>query len=243
MSEEVKPYKLIAEIYSHLMRFISYDEWAEYYYLLTKDYLLPDAGVLELAGGNCKLSSRLKKYYKNVIVSDLSFEMLLQSEEPALQRVCCNMLVLPFKKKFDLIVTAFDSVNYLLTRKSINQLFREVYASLKPGGVFSFDVSLETNSLKNIRYLNRKGTYKGIGYVQKSRYDKDRRIHTNIFDITLANGTVFTEIHKQKIFPLEVYFELLSRNGFLIKECFNAFSFEDADMNAERAQFVVLKVK
>ncbi|MGE5432590.1 MAG: class I SAM-dependent methyltransferase [Syntrophomonadaceae bacterium] len=243
MAEEVKPYKLIAEIYSHLMRFISYDEWAEYYYMLTKDYLPLDAGVLEVAGGNCKLSSRLKQYYEDVIVSDLSFEMLLQSEEPDLKMVCCNMLALPFKKNFDLIVSAFDSVNYLLTRKSINQFFREVNTSLKMGGVFSFDVSLETNSLKNIRYLNRKGTYKGIRYLQKSSYDKDRRIHTNIFDITLANGTVFTEIHKQKIFPLEVYFELLAQNGFLIKECFNAFSFADADMNAERAQFVALKVK
>ncbi|HEX2962832.1 MAG TPA: class I SAM-dependent methyltransferase [Ignavibacteriales bacterium] len=243
MTEEVKPYKLIAEIYSHLMRFISYDEWAEYYYMLTKDYIPPESSVLELAGGNCKLSSRLKKYYQDVIVSDLSHEMLLQSEDAELKKVCCNMMALPFKKKFDLIVSAFDSVNYLLTRKSINQFFSEVYSSLKPGGIFSFDVSLETNSIKNIRYLNRKGAYKGIRYVQKSRYDKERRIHTNIFDIRLANGTVFTEIHKQKIFPLEVYFELLARNRFLIKECFNAFSFEDADMNAERAQFIALKVK
>ena len=243
MPEEIKPYKLIAEIYSHLMRFISYDEWAEYYFSLTKNYMLPDASVLELAGGNCRLSSKLKSYYKDLIVTDLSFEMLEQAEENGLKRVCCNMLSLPFKKKFDLIVSAFDSVNYLLTRKSIIQLFKEVNNSLKPGGVFSFDVSLEANSLKNIRYLNRKGAYKGIRYVQKSNYDKSRRIHTNIFDITLANGTVFTEIHKQKIFPLEVYFELLTNNGFLIKECFNAFSFEDADMNAERAQFVALKIK
>ncbi|MCU7495576.1 MAG: class I SAM-dependent methyltransferase [Ignavibacteria bacterium] len=243
MPEEIKPYRLIAEIYSHLMRFISYEEWAEYYYLLTKDYLTSEASVLELAGGNCRLSLRLKKYYENTITSDLSFEMLKQSEENGLERVCCNMLSLPFKKEFDLIVSAFDSVNYLLTRKSVNQLFREAYQCLRPGGIFSFDVSLERNSIKNIRYLNRKGTYKGIRYIQKSNYDKDRRIHTNIFDITLANGSVFTEIHKQKIFPLEVYFELLSRNGFLIKECFSAFSFEDADMNAERAQFVALKLK
>ncbi|HEX2867613.1 MAG TPA: class I SAM-dependent methyltransferase [Ignavibacteriales bacterium] len=242
MPEEVKPYKIIAEFYTHLMRFISYDEWAEYYYLLTKDYMGPDAAVLELAGGNCKLSSRLKHYYEDIIVSDLSFEMLQQSEDSALRKVCCNMLSLPFKKKFDLVVSAFDSVNYLLTRKSLNQFFREVYSCLKPGGIFSFDASLEANSLKNIRYLNRKGSFKGIKYVQKSRYDQDRRIHTNIFDIKLANGTVFTEIHKQKIFPLEVFFELLTRNGFLVKECFSAFSFDDADMNAERAQFIAVKV-
>lgn len=243
MAEEVKPYQLIAEIYSHLMRFISYDEWAEYYYSLTKDYFRPDAGVLELAGGNGRLSAGLKSYYRNIILTDLSFEMLRQSEDNDLKRVCCNMLALPFKKKFDLIISAFDSVNYLLTKKSVNQLFREVYSALAPGGIFSFDVSLETNSIKNIRFLNRKGTYKGIKYIQKSKYDKDRRIHTNKFDITLANGTVFTEIHKQKIFPLEVYFELLAQNGFVIRECFNAFSFEDADMHAERAQFVALKVK
>lgn len=223
------------------MRFINYADWAEYYYLLGNKYIKRKASVLELAGGNCKLSTYLKTYYSNIIVTDLSVEMLRQAEVRNITRVCCNMEALPFKKKFDFIISAFDSVNYLLTKKSISNLFSEVYNVISPGGIFSFDVSLENNSLKNLKYLNRSGYYKGINYIQKSEYDREKRIHTNKFKIIMEDGDSFVEVHKQKIFPLDVYFELLVENGFIIKECFDAFSFEDCTNKSERVQFLVLK--
>ena len=45
---------------------------------------------------------------------------------------------------FDGAVSTFDSVNHLLTRKDLNAAFERVAAALKPGGLFAFDVLLET---------------------------------------------------------------------------------------------------
>ncbi|MGE5402232.1 MAG: class I SAM-dependent DNA methyltransferase [Ignavibacteriales bacterium] len=239
--ERVKPYQAVAEIYAYLMRFINYDEWAEYYFSLTRNYIPSSASVLELASGNCKLSTALMSYYRNIVASDLSSEMLKKSEAYNIKRVCCNMEMLPFKNKFDLVISAFDSINYLLTKKSINNTFREVHNLLSENGVFSFDVSLENNSLRNLRHLNRKGTYKGILYIQKSDYNRVNKIHTNTFTLEFEDGTTYAETHRQKIFPFEVYFDLLTRNGFVVKECLAAFSFDDADHNSERVQFLAIK--
>lgn len=240
-SLKLKPYTLVADIYGYLMRFINYSEWAEYYYMLSKDTLKRDAHLLELAAGNCRLYSEMRTYFNNIIVSDLSAEMLRQSEVKNVDKVCCNMEILPFKRKFNMIYSAFDSINYLLTKKSLTSVFKEVYDILEKDGIFTFDVSLENNSIKNESHLNRQGSYKGIKYQQKSDYDRDSRIHTNKFIITAPSGTKFTEIHKQKIFPLEVYFELLIDSGFTVKQCYDAFSFNDATKKSERIQFVASK--
>jgi SAM-dependent methyltransferase len=240
---EAKPYRYVAEIYAHLMRFIDYNEWAEYYYLLSKDRISDNSKVLELASGNCKLSNSLNKYYKNIVSTDLSYEMLKMSEMKDLKRVCCNMTELPFNNKFDFIFSAFDSINYLTSKKLLNKLFQQVYLLLSNDGLFSFDVSLEKNSLKNTRFLNRKGNYKGIKYKQKSSYDKEKRIHVNKFEIEFSSGETVKEIHVQRIYPMEYYFELLMKNHFIVKECLDAFSFNDADYESERIQFVVIKDK
>ncbi|MGE5458672.1 MAG: class I SAM-dependent methyltransferase [Methanococcaceae archaeon] len=240
---QTKTYKYVSDIYPYLMRFIDYDSWAMYYHTLTNDYLDNNSTVLELAAGNCKLCCGLKSYFNDVIASDLSIEMLKKSEVNNITRVCCNMEALPFRKTFDLIISAFDSVNYLLTKKSFTNLLNEVRIALKDNGIFSFDVSLEKNSLKNLRYLNRKGTYKGIKYIQRSEYDRDKMLHTNKFKLTLEDGQEFIEIHKQRIFPLETYFDLIVSNGFMVRECFDAFSLNDATEESERVQFIVMKEK
>lgn len=240
---KLDPYHYVADIYSYLMRFINYNDWAEYYFFLSRDYIPSDPAVLELAGGNCRMASLLKEHYKNIIVSDLSLNMLKHCEDESLTRVCCDMEALPFRKNFDLVISAFDSVNYLMTKKSLMNLFRQVHSVLADDGLFSFDISLEKNSLKNLRYMNRSGIYKGIRFVQKSDYDAEKKIHYNNFTFTLPDGTKVVENHKQKIYPLEAVLELLIESGFIVRECFKAFSFDDASNDSERAQFVAFKGK
>lgn len=240
---KTKTYKYVSDIYPYLMRYIDYDSWATYYHTLTNEYVDKNSMVLELAAGNCKLCCCLKSYFKDVIASDLSVEMLKKSEINNIPRVCCDMQALPFRKTFDLIISAFDSINYLLTKKAFVNLLDEVKVALKDDGIFSFDVSLEKNSLKNLRYLNRKGTYKGIKYIQRSEYDKEKMMHINRFKLTLEDGQEFIEVHKQRIFPLETYFDMLTSNGFIVRECFDAFSLDDANDKSERVQFIVVKEK
>lgn len=236
------PYTHIADIYKHLMRYIDYDEWADYYFMLARKYAAPSPKILELASGSCLMSSRLADRLPEITATDISLPMLKASNDSAaLERVCCDMRRLPFKTGFDLVISAFDSLNYILEEEGLSEVFSCANSVLNAGGVFSFDVSLELNSLKNTRFLNRKGKYNGIEYVQTSRYDKKQKIHSNGFTLKYPDGSEYFELHKERIYPFETWIALLIENGFNVRECFDAFTFDDVNAASQRVQFVAIK--
>lgn len=236
-------YESLPAIYDHLMRKIRYDYWADYLFRVTSKYISKDAGVLELAAGNCRLADHFIKKYPKLIVSDISRQMLSGSENKKIKKVCCDMLSIPFKKKFELIYAAFDSVNYLLTKKKISEFLKGIRSLISNEGIFTFDVSLEKNSISHIRQPVRRGKYKGIAYLHKSIYDERARIHKNIFDIELPDGQKFKEIHKQKVLDFNEYFALIEAANFFVAECFEAFTFNDGKPDSKRVQFVLKKYK
>jgi len=128
-----------------------------------------------------------------------------------------------------------------MSKEQLNKLFENIYNSLSDDGIFTFDASLEKNSIKNERRLNRKGKFNKIKYVQKSIYDNSSKIHYNYFEIILDNGEIIREVHKQKIYEFTEYFSVIEKNGLYVKNCYDSFSFDDADENCDRVQFVVKK--
>jgi len=149
------------------------------------------------------------------------------------------MTCLPFNKQFDLIYSTFDSVNYLLSKRKLLNLFYEVKRVLKEDGIFTFDVSLEKNSLEFENSFDREGNYEGYSFYRKSRYSRKSRIHKNIFKITGKNGSIITEVHKQKIFKFDTYFDLIDKAGMYVVECLDTFTFNNGSENSERVQFIV----
>lgn len=235
-----KPYSTLALVYSHLMRNIRYDKWADYIYDLVKKEIKTSADVLELAAGNGSFVEHFKKYYKKIIVTDLSIDFI-KAAKITQPKVCCNMTSLPFKKKFDLIYSNFDSINYLLSDAELKKLFVEVNRNLKNNGIFTFDVSLEKNSYRHEREILTKQRINGIKYNHLSQFNARTRIHTNKFIVKLANGEEFSEIHKQKIFPFHKYFEIIENTGLYVAQCYETFTFNEGTPASERIQFILKK--
>lgn len=237
--KESSAYNKLASVYSHLMRKVRYSDWAEYIYSISERYVDRDASVLELAGGNCNLANYLSAHYPNIIVSDQSKQMLKTDEVKILPKVCCDMTLLPFKTKFDFIYSTFDSVNYLTSKRKLYNLFREVEAVLEDTGIFTFDASLERNSYTHIKQPVRRGVWNNIDYVHRTLYNDKTKIHRNIFEIKFDDGSVFKEIHKQKIYQFEEYFNLIEKAGLFVIECLETFTYRDAKATSERAQFIL----
>jgi len=236
-----KNYQSLTLIYSHLMRNIRYDYWADYIYDISSKYVNRKAKALELGAGNGRLAFFMKKYFKDLVISDLSHFMLADSKNNKLKRVCCDMVSLPFKVNFDLIYSAFDSVNYLLTTKRMTKLFSEIKNYLTNDGIFTFDVSLERNSIHHFNKPLIEGKVKNITYEHESRYTKKNRIHKNSFKINLPDGTILKETHRQKIYHFEDYFKLFEKEGLFVVDCLDAFSFNDGKPTSNRVQFILKK--
>jgi ubiquinone/menaquinone biosynthesis C-methylase UbiE len=238
-----KTYSHLAEVYNHMMRFIDYKMWAKYIIKISKLTKKGKKSVLEIAGGSGTLAKLLAKKFHFYVFSDRSLYMVNNSPNDVKNKISCNFLNLPFKNKFDFVFCTFDSVNYILTKANFVKMLYEVAYALTDNGVFTFDVSLEKNSLKHLKYLNRQGVANKIKYSQRSEYDPKTRIHSNQFEIILANGKKVEEIHKQKIYLFEDYFQMIEKSPFYVHGCYSAFSFNNANARSERAQFILKKKK
>lgn len=223
------------------MKSIDYKKWANYIYDLSIELEKSELTALELAAGTANVSSHLANKFSSLVISDRSIEMLKQVQGTGTSKVCCDMTAIPFKQKFDYVYSTFDSVNYLLTKEKFCLMLGEVFRVLDDGGIFTFDVSLEKNSVRYQKYLNRKGKFKGIKYRQESKFDPKQRVHINYFEITFADGKKVEEVHKQKIYEFEEYFEFVDESGFYVSKCLEAFSWNNANRNSERAQFILKK--
>ena len=235
---QVKPYEKLPLIYDHLMNHVNYDLWTRYINRISRKLVDKNSSVLELAGGNGKFSDKFKKYYPNIVVTDKSFQML-SSRKSNSPKICCEMVSLPFKKKFDLIYSTFDSVNYLINKKYLLKLFVEIKNILTANGIFTFDVSLEKNSKLFIANHEKRGKNNNVVYDHISIYNRYNKIHRNIFEIRMKDGTVYKEIHRQRIYSFPVYFELLDKAGLLVLDCLEAFTFQKANEGSKRVQFLV----
>ncbi|MDY0083422.1 MAG: class I SAM-dependent methyltransferase [Ignavibacteriaceae bacterium] len=235
--KHIDPYEHVSFIYYHLMDFVDYKWWAKYIYSITANQINKSPSVLELGAGNCKMAAHLSKNYKNYIASDISFNMLSGSNVK-IQKVCCDMTALPFNKKFDLIFSAFDSINYLTSKTKLKSLFHEVYTHLSEDGVFTFDAALINNSIKLQKTAESSGNINGIKYYQTSKFYPFSRIHKNTFRIYHPEK-VITETHKQKIYEFETYFELAEKCNLYVADCFKAFTYQKAKPASDRVQFIM----
>ena len=177
------------------------------------------------------------------MASDISFPMLKQGENVKVKKICCDMIALPFNTEYDLIFSSFDSINYLTNERNLLTLFIEVKRILKETGIFTFDVSLEKNSLEFENAYATEGRTENFYFTRKSKYYPATRIHTNKFKITDNFGNIKHEVHKQKIYKFETYFDLIDKAGLYVVECLEAFTFNNGNKNCERVQFVLKKDK
>lgn len=236
--KQVDPYQHVSKIYSQLMAFVDYKWWAKYIYSITKQLLPKNPLVLEMGAGNCSLAKYLSRNYKNYIASDISFQMLNQKSN-SLKKICCDMSSLPFKKKFDLIFSTFDSINYIITNKDLLKHFNEVSSYLNDSGVFTFDAALENNSYKHQKTAIKSGKIKGYSYKRDSTFNIKTKMHKNVFTVIYPNGEIFKETHTQKIFSFNAFFELAEKSGLYVVNCYKAFSYTKGKASSDRVQFIM----
>ncbi|HET6528959.1 MAG TPA: class I SAM-dependent methyltransferase [Balneolaceae bacterium] len=251
---EKTEYSKLAEIYDALMHDVNYELWADFIDALILEHHPDPHSLLEMACGTGTLSLLLDELgYYEVTGGDKSPEMIEKARKKN-EAMHCNVdfqvmdfLDINFTRKFDVVVSVFDSINYLLSPQKVLAFLKQTKKVLKPGSLLIFDFTTPKNSVQAVEYLHNEEGYTGDNhrFFRKSTYNAAEQMHQNEFRIEkLADDqeTVikrFREVHHQKIYTLRQMLDIIDQTTYKVCAKYSGFDFDEADENSLRITMVL----
>ena len=117
------------------------------YEILLFPHLRPGAPILDLCCGTGQLAAALEARGFRITGVDGSATMLDFAREnaPLAEFIQADARALRLPRRYDAAISAFDSLNHLMSLAELTKVFRNVHAALRKGGMFLFDLNLETD--------------------------------------------------------------------------------------------------
>ena len=243
----MEQYEHLAQVYDSFMYDTSYADWADYLAELLGEGV---HSLLEYGCGTGSLTLELLRRGYEVCAVDISEHMLdiaagkLRVEAFAPRLACADMAEFRLQRPVNAAVCACDGVNYLLSGGKLNAFFAGVYANLKQGGMFLFDIS-SAHKLEAV--LGDEFFYDdaddGTLFWQNT-YDAAKRQVTMDISLFVPDGEVYhryEERHVQRAWGVEEIKEALTEAGFRNVRAMCFGTREPAGDTDERIQFTANK--
>jgi SAM-dependent methyltransferase len=248
---EHRPFSQIPPYYDRLMKDVDYEQWTRYIGQLVERAGLPANGdLLDLGCGTGSFSILLAKAGFSVSGIDSSPEMLkIAKDKAARAKVKVkfhegDLRGFTAKKTYAVAAALFDSVNYILTNRELEESFRQVHRALAPGGIFLFDI----NSVYSLsEYWNGRLEVRedgGITSIWKHRYDvgdSQAELQLTLFVPQGRTYRKLMEIHHERAYELVEIETLLAKAGFAKSEMLKHGTLEPPLANTTRIMVVAYK--
>ncbi len=103
------------------------------------------AHILDLCCGTGHLTQALARRGYRVTGVDASQEMLRYAREnvPAAEFIAADARDFSFRLEFDAVISTCESLIHILNLEELVVVFRNIYAALRKGGTFVFDLNME----------------------------------------------------------------------------------------------------
>lgn len=240
-------YNEFASLYDELMTDIDYKEWYMYIENIFHRFGKEPKSILEMACGTGNLSYYLSMKGYDLTCFDLSSEMLSIAYNKLrkfknVKLLNQNMLNFCINKKFDIVLSICDSINYIRYKDDLLLTFKNVREHLNEGGIFIFDI----NSYYKLKHIIGNNTFvedkEDIFYVWQNYFDDINNIAEFYLTFFVSDGenkhTRFDEEHFEKAYHKDEIIELLELASFKQIYCFDGFTFNEPNEKSERINFV-----
>lgn len=247
----MKSYSELAKIYDKLMDHINYSYYTDFYLKAARQHGWKGRKILDLACGTGNISLELLKRGYEVQGLDISEEMLMVADEKIFgagftpRLYCQNMRNFRLTEKVDLVICAFDSLNYLLKEDDLERTFSCVYAALGEHGFFLFDV----HTYYKFNHILGQNTlaYAGeeIFYIWQNNFSAETGICQMNLDIfQKEKGSMyrrFREYHQERYYSEAQLKQLLERNNFSVLGIYSDLEFAAPHPESERSFYITKK--
>jgi SAM-dependent methyltransferase len=183
--------------------------------------------LLDMACGEGSFAVAMSKLGHHVTGIDQSPQMIeLACERARAEKVQVQFLVedmrsIPHSQEFDLVTCFFDSLNYLLTVKDLQEAFQCAYQALHPGGYFIFDMNtiygLAVDWMREETYIQNEGD--DFIEIHRQAFDYENQVATMEITIFKQHKDLWERIdetHRERGYPIADIQFLLLETGFEI---------------------------
>lgn len=241
----------IAFLYDELMNGVPYRNWVDYLTKILKKFDYSPDTILDLCCGTGNVSTVLASAGYSVTGVDISPGMI----DFARQKVRKDGIPIDFhvqdasslnlgRRKFDLVISLFDSLNYILETPDLQQVFYKVGEHLNEGGYFIFDMNTEVALAIGLFNQSNPCSRSPVKYHWRSSYNTAARICRIQMDFLYkkAGEEKRVEImHYQRAYDEEEIIEMLALAGLQAQATFDAYTFKKATKKSDRIFFVAGK--
>ncbi|PLW79744.1 hypothetical protein C0585_06175 [Candidatus Woesearchaeota archaeon] len=235
-------FKKVAHIYDQVIGAMDYEAWSEDIKFLINKYAKKKPNVLDASCGTCSHLTVLEQSF-NCTGSDVSPEMV----EMGKSKVKCDVFVknirkLDFKKKFDVILSLYDSLNNL-KENELKKAFESVYNQLSKEGIFIFDL-LTLKSMKEMNnYQIQAGHVEDYSYIWENLYTTGVWHWTFTTFIPTKKGVYekHVEEHKEYFHSVDDVKMLLKKIGFELVDLHDTYTMKKINDETDRINFIARK--
>jgi len=183
--------------------------------------------LLDMACGEGSLAVGMAKLGYQVTGIDQSQRMIaLAKGRASKENVDVSFFVedmrsLSYQEEFSLVTCFFDSLNYLLTIRDLQEAFKGTYRALRPGGFFICDMNtiygLAVDWMREQTYIQNEA--QDFIEIHRQAYDYENQIATMEVTVFTQLGTLWErmdETHRERGYPIADIQFLLNETGFVI---------------------------
>lgn len=240
----MEAYTGFAEVYDIFMDNVPYEEWSRWYLEILSKYGISDGLVLELGCGTGSMTELLANAGYDMIGLDNSEEMLDLAMKKRERSGADILYLLQDMTEFELygtvraIISACDSVNYILEEEELREVFRLANNYLDPKGFFIFDFNTRYKYEEILGEQTIAENREDCSFIWENCYDPEDEI--NEYDLTLfvreEDGRYrrFTETHYQRAYDLEQIKRLAKQAGMVYVTAYDAYTMSEPDPESER---------
>ncbi|MBM3500911.1 MAG: class I SAM-dependent methyltransferase [Armatimonadetes bacterium] len=237
-------FEAIGPYYDALMATVPYGGWVDYLEALLKHFEHQPRTILDLACGTGKVGAELaRRGYPRVFGVDLSEGMVrVAATTRRLRAAVQDARALGLHPaSLDLVVSLYDSLNYVLEPEGLLACFRSVLTGLRPGGLFIFDLNtIRALALDLFTQDNLRSTAPLL-YSWRSEWEAETRMCTvRMWFRWRRDGEEleFVEVHRQRGYADEEVRAMLLQAGFGQPVVFDAYSFDPLHDRSTRAFYI-----
>lgn len=239
-------YSSLAEVYDKLTENVEYRKRTEYIQSLLLKNGAEGGVLLDLACGTGTLSRELAGFGYDMILCDLSAEMLSFARErlPDALILCQSMTELDLYGTINHAVCSLDSINHLLKPCDVKAAFASVSLFMEKGGVFVFDVNTPYKHEKVLASNSFVSEKDGIFCVWQNSYKRKSRTTDINIDIFIQQEEKYLRLREsfsERAYSLEDISKWLCEAGFEVTGIYDDMTENAPSETSERVYFTAVK--